>query len=103
MPYPAPNWEPVSEAKVSFRFVDAASEDDPARPEWFLTDREAGLRPWPREKEWDELRDARSFFASEEAARAEWAKAKESADRRGESMRMPSWIARVLLPTGAPV
>ncbi len=97
MPYPAPNWEPVAPGRKVFRLVNATSPDDEARPEWFLTDREAGIDPWFREEEWEELRDARSFFASENAARAEYAKSKKIADKRGEEVRMPGWIAEVAL------
>jgi hypothetical protein len=99
MAEPPPQWEPVVEPRVVYRYV-AAVEDPTHRREWFLTDREARIRPWPREKEWDELRDARSFFGSDEAARAEWMTVYERTRERGQEMVLPESIAKVRLEPG---
>lgn len=84
------------EPRLVYRFVDA-SEDPAPRREWFLSDREAKLRPWSREKEWPELRGARSFFASDVAAKLEWQTVYDRAQEKGQPMQLPESIAEVRL------
>lgn len=77
--------------------MNVADIDDSALVDDFQSDRTAGKPPFRREKVYPELRDGMSTFASLEAARAVWEKVSAAAAKRGQAVRMGSFIAEVEL------
>jgi len=83
--------------RTVYRFVHAASTDDPELVEDFRSDRDSGKSPFRREKAFPELRDGMSTFGSLEAARALWQTVFVAATARGQEVRMGNYIAEVEL------
>jgi hypothetical protein len=98
-----PDWKSVETATDIYRYVKHASKDDEGFAESFWSDRKAGKRPYPREKEHDELRDGFSAFISDEAARDQWEEiemAKNPVGLPRKPLQMGDFIARVRVPGG---
>jgi hypothetical protein len=91
---------PVTEQVIAYRFVHVETVDDPPPVEDFLSDRDSGKRPLPREKAYPELRDGLSMYGSLEAARAVWRDVSEAAAARGQEVRLGNHVAEVVLTPG---
>jgi hypothetical protein len=74
-----------------------ADAGDPAMVNEFRSDREAGKRPFSREKAFPELQDGMSTFGTLEAARAQWDRIQQAAGRRGQKVELGDYIAAVRL------
>ena len=89
------------EPRTVYRFARIGNADDPDLENEFLSDREAGKRPFSREKAVPELRDGMSTFGSLEAARERWHEMSEIAAARGQPVRAGNFILEVELTPGS--
>ena len=80
-----------------YRFVHTADPADPALPDDFKSDKDAGKTPGRRETAYPELMDGMSTFGSLSKARERWATFKRAAEKRGEQLMLGDFIAEVKL------
>jgi hypothetical protein len=108
VPPDPPNWEPVREPKLVYRFVKQSDPGAEGFSDNFMSDEERGKTPVPDEH--PDLLTGMSAFISEEKARKRWAEIKAEAlkkrsernRRRQRPLRMSvgDYIAEVLLGPG---
>lgn len=83
-----------------YRFVRCGSTDDPSFRNQFLSDRENGMEPrFRREKQYPELFDGMSMYASLDGALRVWRRCRDIAAEKGEPMQIGQFVAELeLLP-----
>ena len=93
---------PVEWEIVVYRIVGTDALNVETLAPWFIPDRaDNSKEPDSRERQYPELQDGRSMFATEEQARIRWAGMRKNATQHAEAVvRQGDFIAEVVLQPG---